>query len=214
MFVLFILCGVLVYRSFYPTVTFRQKITVSMATPNGVVSGSTVVKVTAWRTPMIVGAGGRYNSVEGEAVALQLGDGKWLFMLMDGYEYIFARAYQKQEGVGLFSVVRDIRKMRQQKSPLRVPKNGLPTFVTFGDLTDPDSLFVVDPADLQTVFGEGYNLVEVTVNYSRDQISHENLLQVWPCLAHAAPCRPWARSNPWAHPLQHKDGAYFRRVSK
>jgi hypothetical protein len=211
-FVCFVACAAL-YRAYHPSVSWRQELELTIATPNGVVTAASVVKIKAWRTPIIICAGGYFSSIEGEAVAIDLGDGKFVFELLDGQDYLFKAAF-KTAGREHLRMIRDIRLIKKQKTPLAVDFDDLPTLVTFADINDPDSIALVEPQDLGSSFGDGYALLGANLKSSRTAITQGRLEQIWPCLVTVDRCIPWARSSPLTHPLHGIWDARFRSNSK
>jgi hypothetical protein len=59
---------------------------------------------------------------------------------------------------------------RKRKAP-PVPPGALPMMVTFGDVTDPKSVRLVDPADLAASFGAGYALRKITLEITRERVT-------------------------------------------
>ena len=70
-----------IYKLSYPTYSWNQKLTVEVETPEGIVSGSSVVKFTFENTIRIGSIGGSISSVEGEATIVALPEGRFLFVL-------------------------------------------------------------------------------------------------------------------------------------
>ncbi|MDI6837810.1 MAG: hypothetical protein QMD99_19150, partial [Rhizobiaceae bacterium] len=74
---------------------WRQKLTVTVDTPAGQRTGSSVVSVNVYDTPSwwglgdFAGAGG--SSLSGEAVTVDLGGGRFLFALLKDYSFETAR---------------------------------------------------------------------------------------------------------------------------
>lgn len=153
-----------IYKLNYPTYSWRQKLTLIVETPDGVRSGSAVGQVTHWFHPAIpLDAGSRQSSLRGEAVVVDLGDGRHLFALLrwakalDGaFGDRLPREHSSKERFRATSWLRF-------KGPAPVPFAALPRLVTFEDNNDPTSVRVVDPDNLAASFGEGYALREATI---------------------------------------------------
>jgi antitoxin component of MazEF toxin-antitoxin module len=70
----------------YPTCTFRYKLTAEVMTPEGVKSGSSVVEVSYHTGPRILtDPNTRLDTVQGEAVYVDIGQGKNLFITLGTY---------------------------------------------------------------------------------------------------------------------------------
>ena len=80
------------YRLIYPSYTWRQKITVTVETPSGDVSGSSIAEVSWWGTPKILpDATPRHNAKKAEATVVELPNGQHLFALIKT-AHLIARA--------------------------------------------------------------------------------------------------------------------------
>jgi len=157
-----------VYKLNYPTYSWRQNLTLMVETPEGVRTGSAVGQVTHWFHPAIpVDAGSWNSSLRGEAVVVDLGDGRYLFALLDESPKKLKAAFADRLPEftygenGLKRFFRAVERLRGAAAP--VPFAALPRLVTFGDISDPTSVRLVDPDDLAAVFGEGFALREVTL---------------------------------------------------
>jgi len=113
---------------------------------------------------MLISSGSRIAKIKGEALVADLGDGNVLFALRPS-AFLAERAglLRYRNGMG-----RSIRRL-QDKDPVVITStsryNGdiRPTLVTFGDFSDPLSLVIVDPDDLEATFGPGYALKSITL---------------------------------------------------
>lgn len=150
---------------------WRQKITVTIDTPAGEVSGSWVSEV-SWRKQWIRWDGmGWYYDLTGEAVVVEVTPGRYLFRLLKGAgttEYtgsVAAASISGPEGrvieADLFDEVRDQRD--RAAGVIGVPAYQYPMLVTFADITDPASVQLLDPANLAASFGPGVRLKAVTL---------------------------------------------------
>lgn len=147
---------------------WNQEIAMFFTTPNGEVRASVVHSMSVridWKlTKMLIGDYGRIARIKGEALVADLGDGNVLFALRPG-AFFAERAglLRYRNGMG-----RSIRRL-QDKDPVVITGNTRsygdirPWLVTFGDLSDPTSLEIVDPDDLEAVFGPGYALKSITL---------------------------------------------------
>jgi hypothetical protein len=82
------LCVVVGWKIRYPTHAWNQKLTVTVSTPRGEVSGSSVVAVSWAENPFSGGWGGApfHLSLRGDATTVDLGGGQFLFAML-GYEH-------------------------------------------------------------------------------------------------------------------------------
>ena len=141
--------------------SWRQKLTITVETMAGEVSGASVTQV-SWRKHWIRtdGMGWDYD-LTGEAVVVEVTPGRYLFALLLGAgttEYMGSVAAASISGResrvidgALFDEVRD--KRDRSAGMIAVPAYQYPMLVTFGDITDPESVKLVDPDDLDATFG-------------------------------------------------------------
>ncbi len=153
---------------------YRYRLTVEVDTPEGLRTGSSVIEV----EQSLGGAGGSpansqiYRRIRGEAVAVDLSDGRTLFALLrsesdiEWAETIVSRVAPK--GGGSASKPRFDNALRlkgETELPRTFPayawiekRSAYPMLVTFGDLSDPTSVALVEPDNLAASFGEGVSL--------------------------------------------------------
>lgn len=159
--------------------SWRHKLTVTVETPAGEVSESTVSAV-SWRKHWLDwdGMGWSYG-LTGEAVVVEVTPGRYLFALLKGAgttEYmgsVAAASIAGREGrvldEALFSEVHYRRD--RAAGVIVVPEYQYPLLVTFDDITRPETVREVDPGDLAAVFGEGVRLKAVTLEITRGAVT-------------------------------------------
>lgn len=163
--------------------TYRYRLTVEVDTPEGVKTGSSVIEVQvsetgkdALVTPEASGINSKYK---GEAVAVDLGDGRYLFALLRGESYtgeasrIAAAAFNppRYGNEVDYNYLERIRDMKNMDGVAEVPRDAWPMLVSFGDLADPTSVELVDLDDLPASFGEGVSLRRITVQMTDDPVT-------------------------------------------
>jgi hypothetical protein len=166
--------------SLQPWVTFRFRMTVEVETPQGLKTGSSVMKISAKKTKISLAAL-QYSlpmRLTGEAVAVDLADGQTLFALVSDYSGgeplskgvldSFAGEPNFRAGLSwdgyLDKLVALIRKLGRSASVGRTePIRKLPTLVRFRNLSDPKTVELVDPSDLAKSFGPGVKLKSITL---------------------------------------------------
>jgi hypothetical protein len=155
--------------------TWHQKITVSVLTPEGIKTASSVTiarirKKSDWFAPPE--ARGAVLSVSGEAVVLEVKPGRCLFALLKGmpaaYEVFFPGA-APVDVVGTFDGLRQTRELSREQYPL---------LVTFDDVREPASVRRVDPADLAATFGPGYRLNSITMTITDEPVTEGKVERV------------------------------------
>lgn len=142
---------------------WNQQVTVSINTPSGMRTGSSVIAV-EWDNgfPFLFGdaAGGGFRVV-GEAPVVDLGSEKYLFALLPGLEELPYELAKQQSGTfgGILQLRDDILSLGTKA----VPPLLYPRLVTFRDIDEPSSAVLVDPAHMNKVFGPGYSLEQIEV---------------------------------------------------
>ncbi|PID37484.1 MAG: hypothetical protein CR993_00310 [Rhodobacterales bacterium] len=163
---------------------WHQKMTLHIEAPDGPVSASNVIGVRVGGSSIFMRSLNLPNPAEiqaGEAIYVEL-NGKPLFVLLGGVKSILYRTIA--EHLGDATGREYYRRIREQTTPLVVPRKLWPTMVTFDDVTDPASVRRVDPDDLAATFGEGIALREVTVQATDDPVTGgrvEEVLGAWFC---------------------------------
>lgn len=158
---------------------WRQKITVTVETPAGEVSGASVSQV-SWRKHWIRTDGmGWTFDLTGEAVVVEVTPGRYLFALLKGAgttEYmgsVAAASMAGREGrmidAALFDEVRD--KRDRAAGGIALPVYQYPLLVTFADIADPSTVQLVDPTDLAASFGPGVRLTSVTLEVTDEPVT-------------------------------------------
>ena len=167
--------------------SWRQKLTITIETPAGEVSASSVSEI-SWRKHWIQtdGMGWDYD-LTGEAVVVEVTPGHYLFALLKGAgttEYMGSVAAASIAGRkgrvingALFDEVRD--KRDRAAGVITVPQYQYPLLVTFGDITNPASVTLVDPADLAASFGPGVRLKSVTLEVTDEAVT-EGMVEAFP----------------------------------
>lgn len=171
-----------IYKIIYPIYSWNQKLTVEVETPEGIVSGSSVVKFTFENTIRIGSIGGSNSSVEGEATIVALPEGRFLFVLL-GRPGAMAEVSYKEAILGNPDArIKDIKRYHSKIEDIRerVPldRSSYPLFVTFDDINDLTSVRVVDPNDLTATFGEGYGLKHITIEVVDENVTNGEIKKV------------------------------------
>jgi hypothetical protein len=159
--------------------SWHQKLTVTVETPAGEVSASSVSAV-SWRKHWIQTDGMGWSfDLTGEAVVVEVTPGRYLFALLKGAgttEYmcsVAAASIAGREGRvingALFGEVEG--KRNRAAGVITVPEVQYPKLVTFGDIADPASMKLVDPEDLAASFGPGVRLKSVTLEVTDEAVT-------------------------------------------
>lgn len=157
---------------------WHQKLTVSVMTPDGLKSGSAVVSVNVYDTPSWWGlgdfTGAGASSLSGEAVTVDLGNGRYLFALLGNYSHETARETfipkeeQPRTKAQVIAVYDRLEKMHGSRE---LAREYYPLLVTFDDTSDPASVRRADPSNLSDSFGPGYRLDAITMSITDEPVT-------------------------------------------
>ena len=170
------------------TPTYRYRLTVEVNTPAGLRTGSSVIEVSTRRVRlgMDPGSNGLDWKTRGEAVAVDMPDGRTLFALLrsendiDWSSRVMFMLAPNYRGEGATEHRYDalVRDRYLKTLPRMWPRTGhldrrsaYPMLVTFGDVDDPTSVALVDPDELAASFGDGVTLRRITVQITDDPVS-------------------------------------------
>ena len=164
---LVLIAGFFIWEFFYPSGSWRYRLSLEVETLEGIVTGSAVREVRAARQPAITPESGSSRiGYVGEAVVVDLGTRGVLFALLNkdasvdyGYRIVFhlfpyEHGGTTELGISYYSHLR---------AKTEVPLSKLPTLVRFRDLNDPKTVELVDPADLGKSFGAGVRLKAASI---------------------------------------------------
>ena len=155
------------------TVAWHQRLTVTVQTPAGEVSGAAVTAITkvdtdgAWVLPE---ARGVRSKIRGEAVVVEIAPGKYLFALLGGASHWTYPAFGLGQGLSYEDSMDKLMGIPHD-TPSPLPVEDYPLLVTFADITDPATVTRVDPANLAASFGPGVSLTSVTLAVTEDPVT-------------------------------------------
>lgn len=186
--------------------SWRQKLTLTVETPEGEKSASSVTAV-SWRANKLFRDGAAFQATyKGEAVVLDLGGGRYLFALLSDSqrpEYIAQLApsiFEQRAGLkwgpDVFNAV------EKSKDRFDVPSSLQPMLVTFANIGDPASVNRVNPSSLGANFGAGYRLKSITLQVTDEAVTLGRVESVLRWLKKVGADRPTFLPNP---PKFHKD---------
>ena len=166
-----------------PTYTWHQKMTIEVETPAGVRIGSSVIEVSAeigtgFLAKKTAGSSVAWK-IRGEAVTVDLGDGRYLFALLKG------NSYKSEPGRNALFVFTDWDTYDPRKHPLpadqvtRAPRDrpvaltpdAYPLLVTFAELDDPETVRRVDPNSLAATFGPDYTIKAIMLEITDERVT-------------------------------------------
>lgn len=172
-------CNVLGFRSW----SWQQKLTLTVTTPSGDVSGSSIASITFgadpkwWTVGFMKLASG--HSFSGEATVVEIAPGHYLIALLKNYGYetaLRAFAGDGMKGISEDGVHRLLDRLATQKERHEVPRLAYPVLVTFKDINNPLSVREVRPEDLASHFGDGIKLASITIE-TTDQPSTNGIIR-------------------------------------
>lgn len=168
---------------------WNQKLTLTVATPDGDRTGSAVVQVVADFGKQLSGNEVAYG-YRGEATLVEVAPGRWLFALLGGTEerYACTVGTEMNWGNGPWSPGPDSKDRKDWlaeitqmvgRPPAAVPHDCLPMLVTFDDINDPKTVRQVDPNDLAAAFGPGVLLKAVTLAVTDEPVTEGRVKTVF-----------------------------------
>ncbi len=185
------LAGYAWFQYKFPTCSFRYRLTAEVMTPDGPKSGSNVIEVSYSHNADWGGGQSADLNMTGEAVHVDLGQGKNLFVsltadysvrrkgflgrsdfntfqgALDGFELplrVFDLDWIYGEERALCAAVRQI----PEGQSYAASHMNLPTLLTFSDLSNPDSVAIVEPDEFERFFGTGVKLQRVQLALTQE----------------------------------------------
>ncbi len=151
---------------------YRYRMTVEVDTPQGLRSGSSVREISSG-LQTVPGRGSMpMTKFKGEAVAIDLPNGRTLFALLDESINMTSIFEPDDRTAELFVAnVAKLARRDQRGRTVVLPPDQYPRLVTFGDINDPISVQAVDPANLAASFGAGMRLKRFTVEITDDPVT-------------------------------------------
>lgn len=175
---------------------WNQRLTLVIDTPNGPVTRSVVQRIdwegaTGLAKAAFQGVDTSSTSlrVTGEALAVEVAPGRWLFALLKG-----DKGWQGEPGLNAGYAIAvplglharspegvDAILATPKDTPITLPPEAWPMLVTFDDISRPETVRRLDPGDLAAVFGDGVRLEAVTLEVAEEIVSLGNpsALFVW-----------------------------------
>lgn len=176
---------------------WNQRLTIVIDTPTGPVTGSVVQRIdwqgaTGLSKTTFQGVDPSQTSlhVTGEALAVEVTPGRWLFALLKGdqgwqgepgsnagYAIAVPLGHFARSPEGVDAIL-----AYPKDTPIPLQPEAWPMLVTFDDITRPETVRRVDPEDLAAVFGEGVRLKAVTLEITDEEVTEgrvEGVLGWW-----------------------------------
>jgi hypothetical protein len=165
---------------------WNQRLSLVIETPTGPVTRSVVQRIDWQGTrglykSLMSGIDGSSASVKvtGEALAIEVVPGRWLFALLKGgsgwqgepglnagFAIAVPRGHFAKSAEGVGEIVGF-----PKDTPVELTPEAWPMLVTFEDITQPETVREVDPENLAAVFGEGVRLKGVTLEITEEAVT-------------------------------------------
>jgi hypothetical protein len=191
--------------------SWHQKLTVTVMTPQGEVSGSSVTDIYfAFKEDgagLVTGYAYR-STYRGEAVVVEVAPGKYLFAPLDPRfaELAFKAFLGDQQSVPVKATANAIEAMRKR---VDLGQSLYPLLVTFTDIANPRSVKEVKPGKLDEAFGPGYSLQSITLEITDEPVTNGSVEKVAPWLGQENPIFIDWKKYPIDHPLQNVNKLSF-----
>jgi len=163
------LWGVYFYNAHkFTNTSWREKLTLTIETPAGEVTGAAVVEVTARCGKPMIGNEVFYRVI-GEATVVEVTPGRYLFVpLYKSGDRFYLLAQDRFKGLRRCDWLKLIPK---QTDTITLIGTYRPRLLTFNDLNDTTSVKLVDPDDLATTFGAGVRLKSVELAITTEPVT-------------------------------------------
>ena len=163
--------GALVLAGCQDRYEWHQKVTVTVQTPDGLVSASSVQRVIARFGQMPLQTNEVNHTQRGEAVTVDLGNGRYLFALFGNPESVWG-VFADELPLDRENCLQTVSDpARRPQGARRVPREWYPRLVTFADIDRPETVRRVDPNRLSAHFGPGYRLVSITMEITDEPVT-------------------------------------------
>lgn len=195
--------------------SWRQKITVTVNTPHGEVKGSSVTSVLlqfaedTWLAPGYAYQGG----YSGEAVVVEVAEGKYLFALLDERLKTLAIKLFVSPQAAASPKKKDANAVESLRSSAVLPVGDYPLLVMFTNINDPKSVQEVKPGKLADRFGAGYSLKSITLEITDEAVTGGQAENVLTFLIQENPVFVDATKYPSGHPLRQLNRRSFKTGS-
>lgn len=171
-----IVLPLLVLTGCFDKYAVRQKVVLSVQTPSGEKTASSVEEI-SYTPALLKGPAAGFDNAtisrRGEAVVLEVAPGRYLFALLSDNRdpwNVFFPGEAPQATVEKFKTMTGATR--------ELPSSQYPLLVTFDDINDPASVKRVDPANLETTFGPGYRLNGITLSLTKEPVTEGEVEKV------------------------------------
>ena len=175
--VLAIVVAGVAYLFSFPGYSWHQKMTVTVSTPEGERTGSSVISASVSYGPTfgLPEAAGGNEGWHGEGVVVELPAGRYLFVLIGDplamAQDSFKAAILGDENARIKNVSEYYSILQTMRLSAPVARKRYPMMVTFRNLEDPASVTKVDPHNLSATFGKSYSLASMELEITDEQVT-------------------------------------------
>jgi hypothetical protein len=173
--------------------SWNQRMTVTVDTPDGPVSGSTVYEMTAHIFPEGGGLAGDTAAnyrFRGEVAVIDLGEDRYIFAypLASG-DVLYGSWIERYPEISIFDRSDWLPSAIEDPTPLELNESLHPRLVTFEDISDPLTANIFEANEMEAIFGEGYAISSVKVQVVDDPIVSGRVIELLPWLTIIRPNR-------------------------
>jgi len=158
----------------YPIYTYRYRIIVDVNVEGKSVSAQRVIEVQIHTQPNLLANPTIRPTVRGEAVFIDLGNGRNLVALLASGPAGSNVDYPTRVVPATFKVSygdSDLPKLAALKGRADLPASMMPTLVSFSDPKDPKSVHLLKPNDLGDALGQGAVLQNISIEMTSAAVS-------------------------------------------
>jgi len=168
----------------YPTYVYRYRMTVEVEVNGKVHSGSSVIEVSISNQPQFGSAPPYVPHVRGEAIFVDLGEGRNVIALLAAGRVAANVNYPDQIVPALFDVpFENWATLGGMRGTKEMPISKLPTFVTFANLNDLKTVRFVNLGEFQQIFGSAAHVPRVWIEMTDEPVTR-GIQQKLPWLPH------------------------------
>ena len=200
------------------TYTYKYKITVTIRDQGHLLQASDVVRVREQS----------YNGIAlvpklcGEATALKLINGRYLFALLNGPTLDLQPGRQQWRGAPTGVLLQrlglqtewswkddsGLRQLLNVKTPVQFDPDEMPEFVSFRDMNDPTTVERIEPTQIPEWLGDDIKVEGVTVQITNEQATRGHLAHILPWLI---PSQDFLDGSRWGKPVHGIQSRQFAR---
>lgn len=143
-------------------ITLHVKVTAHAVADGVPHEGSSVLEINLRRTPNSLSGMAARMKLKGEAVILDMGNGRTAYFVLKDYVHDILNGYDVAPSAGSVDET-SFDKLRAASGVIDVPRKRYPKIAAFKNETDPTTVYEVDPDDFAAAFGPGVELKGLTL---------------------------------------------------